>query len=106
MWQESAARRDFKPDYVGFGSLLTEASKACRSTGVCFTPDTVAKRFLASDRRTFFHFRARMGNFDSKINPFGFYYCPFCQPRDPHGDFCNTIPPIVDNLIRSLRRHG
>jgi len=94
MWQERAARRDFKPDYVGFGSFSTEVSKACLSTGVCFTPDTVAKRFLASDRRTFFHFRARMGNFDSKINPFGFYYCPFCQPRDPHGDFCNTIPPI------------
>ena len=59
MWQERAARRDFKPDYVGFGSFSTEVSKACLSTGVCFTPDTVAKRFLASDRRTFFHFRAR-----------------------------------------------
>ena len=39
MWQERAARRDFKPDYVGFGSFSTEVSGACLATGVCFTPE-------------------------------------------------------------------
>jgi hypothetical protein len=39
--------------------------------------DFVAKRFLASERRTFFSDWARIENFGSKIQPFGFYYCPF-----------------------------
>ena len=50
MWQERAARRDFKPDYVGFGSFSTEVSKACLSTGVCFIAIVLQNSLLHCER--------------------------------------------------------
>jgi hypothetical protein len=46
-------------------------------SGCLLGPIFVAKRFLASERRTLFLNQARIENFDSRIRLFGFYYCPF-----------------------------
>jgi hypothetical protein len=32
-----------------------------------------------------------MGNFDLKIQPFGFYYCPILLICELRADFCNSI---------------
>jgi hypothetical protein len=34
--------------------------------------------------------------FDSKIRPFGFYYCPFLLVGRLGDEFCNTCPPKAD----------
>jgi hypothetical protein len=34
-------------------------------------------------------------NFDSKIQPLGFYYCPFPSVGRLSDEFCNTIGPYA-----------
>jgi hypothetical protein len=41
----------------------------------------------------FSRIRVRMENFDSKIQPFGFYYCPFFLVGRVGDEFCNTFAP-------------
>jgi hypothetical protein len=39
---------------------------------------------------------ARTRYFDSKIRPFGFYYCPFLLVGRLGDEFCNTFPHKAD----------
>src|SRR6516162_2905479 len=48
--------------------------------------DTVRKDFWPLAEEHFFTLGREWGILISKINLFGFYYCPFCQPRDLRGD--------------------
>jgi hypothetical protein len=56
-----------------FGVRFTpESCRANQPLGRQLRADFVAKRFSASERRTFFPNQGSIENFDSKIRPFGF----------------------------------
>jgi len=59
---------------------MRKIADCCADTRQCksqLLADSVAKRFLVPERGTFFQDQVRMGNIDSKIRHFGFYYRPF-----------------------------
>jgi len=69
--QQHRSKPDFllRPDYVRFVPDIDRTAEIATSR---FRADSVAKRFWASERRTFFPNQFSREKFDSKIRLFGF----------------------------------